>query len=54
MRKAISICTLLLLLSIPAWVSAQQKDTLIKKLDSLNKKTDSTGANQKQYRAGKL
>ncbi len=37
----------LLLLLIPSLVSAQQKDSLTKKLDSLSKKTDSTGGKQK-------
>jgi membrane-associated phospholipid phosphatase len=37
----------LLLLLIPVLASAQQKDTLVKKLDSLSKKTDSTGGKQK-------
>src|ERR1700676_4102827 len=38
---------ILLLLVIPTFLIAQQKDTLIKKLDSLSKKTDSVGAKQK-------
>lgn len=42
----IRIFTFLLLL-IPSLVIAQQKDTLVKKLDSLNKKADSLGGNQK-------
>jgi membrane-associated phospholipid phosphatase len=37
----------LLLLLIPVLASAQQKDTLTKKLDSLGKNTDSTGGKQK-------
>ena len=37
----------LLLLLIPSLLIAQQKDTLIKKLDSLSNKTDSVGAKQK-------
>jgi len=37
----------LLLLVIPALATAQQKDTLIKKLDSASKQTDSVGAKQK-------
>jgi membrane-associated phospholipid phosphatase len=37
----------LFLLSIPALAIAQQKDTLIKKLDSLAKQPDSVGAKQK-------
>lgn len=37
----------LLLLLIPVFASAQQKDTLSKKLDSLAKNPDSTGAKQK-------
>lgn len=37
----------LVLLLIPALASGQQKDTLTKKLDSLVKKSDSTGAKQK-------
>src|SRR5579872_7168506 len=42
------LCKLLafLLLLIPVLASAQQKDTLTKKLDSLAKKPDSTGAKQ--------
>src|SRR5450631_3202120 len=35
------------LLLLPSLAIAQQKDTLVKKLDSLNKKTDSLGGNQK-------
>src|ERR1700722_17772586 len=38
---------LFLLFLIPALASAQQKDTLTKKLDSLAKNPDSTGAKQK-------
>ena len=37
----------LLLILIPVLASAQQKDSLVKKLDSLGKKTDSTGGKQK-------
>jgi membrane-associated phospholipid phosphatase len=37
----------ILLLLIPALASAQQKDSLTRKLDSLGKKTDSTGGKQK-------
>lgn len=37
----------LLLILIPVLASAQQKDTLIKKLDSLGRKTDSVGGKQK-------
>src|SRR6185312_203628 len=36
-----------MLLLLPALASAQQKDTLTKKLDSLAKNPDSTGAKQK-------
>ena len=36
-----------LLILIPSLLMAQQKDTLIKKLDSLTNKTDSVGAKQK-------
>ncbi|HEY8734688.1 MAG TPA: phosphatase PAP2 family protein [Puia sp.] len=38
---------ILLLILIPSFLLAQQKDTLIKKLDSLTNKTDSVGAKQK-------
>jgi membrane-associated phospholipid phosphatase len=38
---------ILLLTLIPSLLMAQQKDTLIKKLDSLSNKTDSVGAKQK-------
>jgi len=38
---------LLLLLLIPVLASAQQKDSLVKKLDSLGKQPDSTGGKQK-------
>lgn len=37
----------LLFLVMPLFVSAQQKDTLMKKIDSLNKQTDSVGGKQK-------
>src|ERR1022692_465021 len=37
----------LILLMMPLFVSAQQKDTLIKKIDSLSKQTDSVGGKQK-------
>ena len=37
----------LILLVMPLFVSAQQKDTLIKKIDSLSKQTDSVGGKQK-------
>jgi membrane-associated phospholipid phosphatase len=37
----------LLLLLIPVLASAQQKDSLVRKLDSLGKNTDSTGGKQK-------
>ena len=46
MNKRFRLFALLLLL-IPTLVSAQQKDTLSKKLDSLGKKMDSLGGNQK-------
>src|ERR1700694_4511829 len=38
---------ILLLLLIPSLAIAQQKDTLVKKLDSLAKQTDSVGGKQK-------
>jgi membrane-associated phospholipid phosphatase len=38
---------LLMLLLLPLLVTAQQKDTLVKKLDSLSKQTDSLGIKQK-------
>src|SRR5450755_1513972 len=46
MRKQSRILFLLFIL-IPSLLIAQQKDTLIKKLDSLSNKTDSVGAKQK-------
>jgi membrane-associated phospholipid phosphatase len=46
MNKQFRLFTLLLLL-VPSVLMAQQKDTLIKKLDSLSRKTDSVGAKQK-------
>jgi membrane-associated phospholipid phosphatase len=46
MRKQRRFLFLLLIL-IPSLLIAQQKDTLIKKLDSLSNKTDSVGAKQK-------
>jgi membrane-associated phospholipid phosphatase len=46
MTKRLRLLSLLLLL-IPAWTMAQQKDTLTKKLDSLAKKPDSVGTRQK-------
>jgi hypothetical protein len=46
MRKQSRFLFLLLIL-IPSLLVAQQKDTLIKKLDSLSNKTDSVGAKQK-------
>lgn len=44
--KRFSLFALLLLLT-PSLVSAQQKDSLAKKLDSLGRKTDSTGGKQR-------
>jgi membrane-associated phospholipid phosphatase len=38
---------IVILLAMPLLVSAQQKDTLIKKIDSLGKQTDSVGGKQK-------
>jgi membrane-associated phospholipid phosphatase len=46
MGKQIKFLSLLFIL-IPSLLAAQQKDTLIKKLDSLSNKTDSVGAKQK-------
>jgi membrane-associated phospholipid phosphatase len=46
MRNRLIIFTLFLF-SVPALAIAQQKDTLIKKLDSLSKQPDSVGAKQK-------
>src|ERR1700688_2174227 len=46
MRKQSRFLFLLFIL-IPSLLIAQQKDTLIKKLDSLSNKTDSVGAKQK-------
>jgi len=46
MRKQHRFLFLLFIL-IPSFLIAQQKDTLIKKLDSLSNKTDSVGAKQK-------
>ena len=45
MNKRFRLFAFLLLL-IPSLLTAQQKDTLIKKLDSLSKKTDSVGSKQ--------
>ncbi len=45
MNRIFRLFVLLCLLA-PSLASAQQKDTLVKKLDSLNKKTDSTGGKQ--------
>src|SRR6202035_4894756 len=45
MSKRFRLFVIILLL-IPSLSKAQQKDTLIKKLDSLSKKTDSTGGKQ--------
>src|ERR1700730_8570229 len=46
MNKRFKLFALLLLI-LPALARAQQKDTLIKKLDSASKKTDSVGGKQK-------
>jgi membrane-associated phospholipid phosphatase len=46
MHKRLKLFALLLLI-LPALARAQQKDTLIKKLDSASKKTDSVGGKQK-------
>ncbi|MHA4810006.1 phosphatase PAP2 family protein [Flavitalea flava] len=46
MNKVLRLLCLLLLL-VPSCLKAQQKDTLVKKLDSLSKETDSVGGKQK-------